>query len=124
MNRYISNLAIFIPLFAFSCIGYRFSTDISERDLHHHIQRLASEEFQGRLPGTPGDSLTGNYIKKQFDRLGIAYRKQDFSFIKSVRAGTENSVAINYHAVSGDEFIPPVSSDTVFAASLYLPGMA
>ena len=31
-----------------------------------HIRKLASDEFQGRLPGTRGEELTVKYLEEQF----------------------------------------------------------
>lgn len=36
-----------------------------------HIEKLSSDEFQGRLPFTKGDTLTVNYIKDQYTQLGL-----------------------------------------------------
>jgi hypothetical protein len=36
-----------------------------------HVQILASDEFEGRKPGTPGETKTLAYITSQFARLGL-----------------------------------------------------
>ena len=36
-----------------------------------HIEILASEEFEGREPGTEGEALTANYIATQFSEAGV-----------------------------------------------------
>ena len=35
-----------------------------------HIKKLASDEFEGREPGTPGEKLTVDYLVDQFRHSG------------------------------------------------------
>lgn len=43
----------------------------TEEDLLRHIEILASEEFEGRQPGTVGEALTASYIASEFSAAGI-----------------------------------------------------
>ena len=36
-----------------------------------HVETLASDAFQGRFPGTPGEQLTTDYIVRQFSSVGL-----------------------------------------------------
>ncbi|MEX0645121.1 MAG: M28 family metallopeptidase, partial [Parvularculaceae bacterium] len=45
--------------------------DISADDLRRHIAILASDEFEGRAPTTPGGEKTRNYVAAEFERLGL-----------------------------------------------------
>ncbi len=49
----------------------QFSADISANDLGKHISVLASDEFEGRAPGTPGGEKTRAYIAAQYERIGL-----------------------------------------------------
>lgn len=40
-------------------------------ELHEHIRVLASDEFGGRAPATPGEVLTTDYLQAQFRALGL-----------------------------------------------------
>ena len=40
-------------------------------DLHKHTAVLASDEFGGRAPGTPGEEKTIEYLRLQFAELGL-----------------------------------------------------
>lgn len=42
-----------------------------EAILHRHIAVLASDEFEGRAPATPGEEKTVNYLREEFERLGV-----------------------------------------------------
>jgi Zn-dependent M28 family amino/carboxypeptidase len=45
--------------------------EITTADLFRHIKILASDEFEGRAPGTRGEQLTVDYLIAQFKRLGL-----------------------------------------------------
>lgn len=44
---------------------------IAESDLRKHIEVLASDEFEGRKPGTEGENKTVNYIASQWSQDGL-----------------------------------------------------
>ncbi len=48
-----------------------FSDAITEADFAEMVKALASDEFEGRAPGTPGEDKTVEYIKAQFERIGL-----------------------------------------------------
>lgn len=45
---------------------------ITRQDLAHHIEILASDAFEGREPGTPGEAKTLDYLVGEFQRIGVA----------------------------------------------------
>src|SRR2546430_8375304 len=49
-----------------------------------HIKMLASDEFEGRGPGTKGEELSINYIADQFKKLGLKPGNPDGSFMQEV----------------------------------------
>ncbi|MDG2456976.1 MAG: M28 family metallopeptidase, partial [SAR86 cluster bacterium] len=51
---------------------------INERNLHKHIEILASDDFGGRAPGSDGGEKTKDYIKKEFLKSGLVPIKEDF----------------------------------------------
>jgi hypothetical protein len=57
------------------CIGLlalpAHATRISEDDLRAHVKILASDEFEGREPGTDGERKTTDYITKVWQRAGL-----------------------------------------------------
>ena len=54
-----------------------------EAMLHEHIAALASDEFEGRAPATPGEEKTINYLQSEFEALGIGPGNGD-SYFQSV----------------------------------------
>ncbi len=45
--------------------------------LHQHVPILSSDEFGGRQPATQGEDLTVEYIRRQFNELGLAQGNDD-----------------------------------------------
>ncbi len=51
--------------------GHAFGPEISAEDFSAHIRVLASDAFGGRQPGSDGEEKTVNYLRDQFQRLGL-----------------------------------------------------
>ena len=51
--------------------GHGFGPEISAEDFAAHVKVLASDEFAGREPGTVGEEKTVQYLREQFERLGL-----------------------------------------------------
>lgn len=47
------------------------STDIDDTAFAEHVRALASDDFQGRKPGSPGEDKTVAYLIEQFRKLGL-----------------------------------------------------
>ena len=105
---------------------------VSADDLLRHIKVLASDEFEGRGPGTRGEELTVKYLTEQARRLGLKPGNPDGTYVQKVplmglkaepqaalRAGGKEMRLENlkdYVAVSR-RFVPEVrveDSDVVF----------
>src|SRR5262245_16720077 len=98
--------------------------------LKKHVTYLASDELEGRRPGTAGGNKAAEYIAEQFHHLklgcptpdlkcnssgasgasGAAYR-QEFPFIAAVELGKNNTLGFTQGSKSGgatlrDEWMP------------------
>jgi len=49
-----------------------------------HIKVLASDEFEGRAPGTKGEELSVKYITDQFKQLGLKPGNPDGAYTQEV----------------------------------------
>ena len=58
---------------------------ITAADMMRHIERLASDEFQGRAPGTEGERLTINYIAEQLAARGAEPAGEGGTWFQPVR---------------------------------------
>lgn len=57
---------------------------IDAASLLAHIRTLASDDFEGRSPGTRGETMTTDYLRRQFVKLGIAPGNPDGSYFQQV----------------------------------------
>jgi hypothetical protein len=57
---------------------------VNEGDLRPHIEKLASDEFGGREPGTEGEQKTTAYISDQWKKLGLKPAAADGSWFEPV----------------------------------------
>jgi aminopeptidase YwaD len=106
-----------------SCRVYQLSTDITEGDLHTHLEYLSSDALEGRYPGTVGDAVAGKYLEDQFKEIGLKVEQQEFSFVQSFIRGPENHLEINGQIIPSESFTPfPFSKDTVLTAPVVFAG--
>ncbi len=47
------------------------AASISEAEIAEHLSILASDEYGGRGPSSPGEVLTTNYLADEFERMGL-----------------------------------------------------
>jgi Zn-dependent M28 family amino/carboxypeptidase len=57
---------------------------ITTNDLLKHIRVLASDEFEGRAPGSPGEERTLDYLLKQFKAMGLQPGNPDGTYFQDV----------------------------------------
>ena len=57
---------------------------VTADDLLQHIRVLASDEFEGRAPGTRGERLTVEYLTEQFKKLGLRPGNPDGTYVQNV----------------------------------------
>ena len=65
-----SRIAALAVSFLF-CASAAFADPVSVGDLRRHVDILASDDYQGRKPGTEGEGKTLLYIASQLQRLGL-----------------------------------------------------
>jgi len=57
---------------------------IKADDVHKVIETLSSDEFEGREPGSHGETLTVEYIADQFKKIGLAPGNPNGTYIQNV----------------------------------------
>jgi len=57
---------------------------IDAADLLKHTEVLASDEFEGRAPGSKGEELTVKYITEQFKAVGLKGGNPNGSYTQEV----------------------------------------
>jgi Zn-dependent M28 family amino/carboxypeptidase len=58
--------------------------NIKGGEILKHIEVLASDEFEGRGPGTPGEERTVAYLTEQFRKLGLNAGNPDGTYVQGV----------------------------------------
>ena len=51
--------------------SHAFNDAINAADFAEHVKTLASDEFEGRAPGSAGEDKTVEYLEAQFKRIGL-----------------------------------------------------
>ena len=67
-----------------------------------YLKTLASDEFQGRMPATPGEEKTINYISEQFKRIGLKGINGD-SYLQAVSLVRIDPKEVSGLKLSGDK---------------------
>ena len=57
---------------------------IDQNAIMERIKMLASDEFEGRAPGTKGDELTVNYLVEESKKLGLQPGNPDGTYVQNV----------------------------------------
>lgn len=123
MNKYIIIVSSIITFLVFSCSVYNYSPAISESDLNLHIHFLASDELEGRYPGSVGDSMAGIYLQNQFREIGLKPQRQEFNFLQAYERGSGCKLSISGKAVPDSAFTPfSFSADSSHNAPLVFAG--
>src|SRR5262249_15442011 len=85
-----------------------------------HIKILASDEFEGRAPGSKGEELSIKYIAEQFKAAGLAPGNPDGSYFQEVPlAGIKSDPKMQF-AVSGKPPMDLKFADDFVASSARL----
>ena len=58
--------------------------ELSATRIAEHIKILASDDFEGRAPATPGEDKTVAYLEAQFRKMGLQPGNPDGTFIQKV----------------------------------------
>lgn len=120
--RYI--LFAITVLFANNIIAQK----ITKEELKEHVAYLASDELEGRKPGTEGDTKSAEYIKKHFKDAGLQLMGEDgfqyFDVVTGIKLKEGNHLYINnFHAKSQEDNIPfPFSGNGKVEAEVVFVG--
>jgi Zn-dependent M28 family amino/carboxypeptidase len=94
---------------------------ITSDELMNHIKVLASDEYEGRAPGTKGEELTVNYLTDQFKKLGLKPGNPDGTYVQKVPlAGFTPQPALSFVA-GGKPVKLDYSTDYIARSLRYTP---
>ena len=82
------------------------ASGIAADSLLERIQMLASDEFEGRAPGSVGEARTVTYLTDQFQQLGLTPGNPDGTFVQAVPlVGITPQASGGLDIVRGDEML-------------------
>jgi hypothetical protein len=123
MNEILFSVVVTLVFLLASCNAYRYSAEIAESDLRQHMLMLASDDMEGRYPGSPGDAAAGKFLEQQFRRLGLSPVQQNFTFVQSYYKGSENRLQVMDQVIPDTLFTPLVfTADTLITAPVVFAG--
>jgi Zn-dependent M28 family amino/carboxypeptidase len=124
-------MKILVSLFTAACLTTAFAADpeadrlkpaldaITPDGLLAHIKTLASDEFEGRAPGSKGEELSIKYIADQFKTIGLSPGNPDGSYFQEVPlAGIKSAPTASF--VVGDQTTALKFPDDYVASSARL----
>jgi Zn-dependent M28 family amino/carboxypeptidase len=94
-NKFMKKTSIFFTALCLSALAISLAAQtetslrralgsITSADILRHTKVLASDEFEGRGPGTRGEELTVNYLVSEFKKLGLKPGNTDGSYVQKV----------------------------------------
>ena len=81
----------------------RYAEVITEADLKKHLYIYASDEFEGRETGKPGQKKAVAYLKAQYENMGIPAAKADGDYFQEVPL-VESKLPTGSATVNGTEY--------------------
>jgi len=63
--------ALFVTLAIPAALSTAAARPVTEGDLRKHIEILASDDFEGRAPGTEGERKTLDYLRNAWSKAGV-----------------------------------------------------
>ncbi len=81
-----------------------FASTITEDELKEHLYTYASDEFEGRDTGKPGQKKAVQYIKAEYESLGIPALKSNGDYFQKV-ALSISKVPIGKIIINGKSFL-------------------
>src|SRR5215203_1819651 len=70
-----------------------------------HTKALASDQFEGRGPGTKGEELTVNYLVEQFKKIGLKPGNPDGGYVQNVPLVIRSGVGAEHWLKWADDVV-------------------
>lgn len=118
MSTYINKhfiLAVLLLAGLVSCRSIHREPAVTVQELKRHVNYLASDELEGRYPGTPGDRKAAGYIRQEFEKAGLNLPGNDgfqtFEILLDKKpAGDLYFRYDDFSALQGTDFTPALFS--------------
>lgn len=97
------------------------SSGITSEGLLRHTRTLASDEFEGRAPATPGEEKSVSYLVDQFKALGLQPGNPDGTYVQNVALVGFLGRAEASYQIGGERTELIQGTDSVFWSRRYEP---
>ncbi|MEX1274451.1 MAG: M28 family metallopeptidase, partial [Bacteroidota bacterium] len=94
---------------------------ITAENLLTHIQTLSSDEFEGRSPGTVGETLTVNYLTEAFQKLGLQPGNPNGTYVQEVQLVGFTAQPTASMNVAGKRIALQFPTDLVITSRRFVP---
>lgn len=102
-----------------SGLSPQVSSSTSAARILERTKILASDEFEGRAPGSPGEEKTVAYLVDEFKKLGLQPGNPDGSYVQHVPlVGITSSVDATFHAGGETLTFQPITEFTAHSPRL------
>jgi len=108
----LARSAFLISTAALAC-GPLSAKGVTEADLRGHIEILASDAFEGRKPGTEGETKTIKYIAEAWAKAGLKPAAADGSWFDPVPLIQRGQGSSTYAFTANDRKLRIVSDDII-----------
>ena len=106
------------PVEAAAPAAHVFEPAITAADATELVKVLASDDFAGRAPGTPGETRTVEYIRDQFQRIGLEPGNGDSWYQTVPMVITQADTSVTLDIAKGDTHeVIPFGADMVVGTS-------
>jgi Zn-dependent M28 family amino/carboxypeptidase len=97
---------------------------VSGEEILRHIKVLASDEFEGRAPGSRGEELTVRYLTEQFRKLGLRPGNPDGTYVQPVPLVGQTATPSAHFTVGGKRIDLKSPDDYVAVTRRVVPEVA
>ena len=97
---------------------------LNAEDLMQHVQVLASDEYEGRMPGTEGGRKTVAYLTEQFKAMGLQPGNPDGSYVQAVPLAGITGTPQGHFTVGKKRIALDMPNNAVAVTSHFEPSVA
>ena len=97
---------------------------LNAEDLMQHVQVLASDEYEGRMPGTEGGRKTVAYLTEQFKAMGLQPGNPDGTYVQAVPLAGITGTPQGHFTVGKKRIALDMPNNAVAVTSHFEPSVA
>jgi Peptidase family M28 len=104
---------LFAAFLTLAAVAPAAASGVTEATLRDHIAVLASDDFEGRAPGTAGETKTTDYISGSWKKIGLKPAAADGGWMEPVPLVQRGQGSAKYSFAVKDRTLRVVSDDII-----------